>query len=705
MDLDHRRLDQSVAAAAPTTMRPPPKYVRCLLPIWGYRFVRQFLDVGLPTWLAEGNLPALAACLPTEFVLLTSREDEIFIRRHPMFAELKKICPVTTHFIDHLITNSNYSTTITLAYTESVRATGQDMLDTCFFFLVSDYVVANHSFSNVLKRMINGCSAVQVGNFQVAQESASPWLLEKLNGVSGAISFPSRELMRWGLSNLHPATVANIVNYPLMHNEYANRLFWRVDSLTLIGRFYLMHMICVRPERMDFVIGASCDYSFVPEMCPSGNVQIIADSDEYLVIEMQPRAHESAMLRARPQTIAKLARRLSVWTTARHRQNAETTVVFHAADLPPQLPDAKKEADRFIAAVRQRMERPNPFRDHPYWKGALAAFKEATGLRLTRAELRYALGLEHPRLGRNWLGASFSKALDFILLGEGPRLRPWHPRSPDHDLVLQNLAPILQKKDKKLLMVGNNPTIFSTVMADGGERYFRIQTNMLLRHPPEFYGTVSGTFDACLIEMDEIDIDKCADVIDRIAPLVKKGSPVLVSIFNRRTGSKARHFTRMIGLESARMLRPCVTASQHYFMKAGALRWLCFNFISRLARLARAHTIVTVPVVAVMAAPLALGAWIGNMLSGAGRTAPPRGVASSFLMVMQVDHGDTLDAYIYSPEYVRRDRNRLRGARGDIRAGQPGVGFKPASDIAPIVGEPRSPADGQPDRPVNAFLS
>jgi len=58
--------------------------------------------------------------------------------------------------------------------------------------------------------------------------------------------------------------------------------------------------------------------------------------------------------------------------------------------------------------------------------------------------------LEHPRLGRNWLGASFSKALDFILLGEGPRLRPWHPRSPDHDLVLQNLAPILEKKDKKL---------------------------------------------------------------------------------------------------------------------------------------------------------------------------------------------------------------------------------------------------------------
>jgi len=45
-----------------------------------------------------------------------------------------------------------------------------------------------------------------------------------------------------------------------------------VDTETLIGRFYLLHMICIRPEVTDFVIGSSCDYSFVPEMCPSANI-------------------------------------------------------------------------------------------------------------------------------------------------------------------------------------------------------------------------------------------------------------------------------------------------------------------------------------------------------------------------------------------------------------------------------------------------
>ena len=180
----------------------------------------------------------------------------------------------------------------------------------------------------------------------------------------------------------------------------------------------------------------------------------------------------------------RLARRLSEWTTVGHRKNAETTRCFSCGRHSAATAGGESEADRFIGAVRDRMERPSPFRDHPYWRGAIAAFKEATGLRLTRAELRYALGLEHPVLSRKWLATSFSRALDFLLLGSGPKLRPWHPRSPDHGLVLQNLAPVMRQKDKKLVIIGNSPSIFSTVIPDGGERYFRIQTKVFLRHPP-----------------------------------------------------------------------------------------------------------------------------------------------------------------------------------------------------------------------------
>src|SRR6202035_2792022 len=152
-----------------------------------------------------------------------------------------------------------------------------------------------------------------------------------------ALVLPPRQLMRQALTRIHPATVANTINVPVSHNSHCNRLFWRVDADTLIGRFYLLHMLCIRPEIADFVIGASCDYSFIPEMCPSGNVGIMTDSDEYLVIEAQPRDHEAGFLRLGPARPKRLAASLSEWTTALHRDNARHTLVFHAADLPSSL--------------------------------------------------------------------------------------------------------------------------------------------------------------------------------------------------------------------------------------------------------------------------------------------------------------------------------------------------------------------------------
>src|SRR5262245_48933667 len=212
--------------------RSPPKAVQCVLPVWGYKFVRQFLELGLPTLLAPGNVPALAATLPTRFIILTKLEDEDFIRHHPAFRRLCEVCPTEIRLIDHLVTGSNYSTTITLGYTEVVRAAAEEMLDTCFFFLVSDYIVADGSFKLVLERMLKGTSGVLVGNFQVVLEDALPWLQDKLNQSPTLLSLSPRELLQWGLNYLHPATVANTVNIPINHNSHTNRLFWHVDVNT-----------------------------------------------------------------------------------------------------------------------------------------------------------------------------------------------------------------------------------------------------------------------------------------------------------------------------------------------------------------------------------------------------------------------------------------------------------------------------------------
>ena len=131
--------------ARTSSRRPPARTVRLLLPVWGYRYVKLFLEFSLPTMLAPGNVPALAGMLPCTFVLLTSSADAGAIAEHPGYQLLSSICSTEIQLIDDLITGDNYSTTITLAYERAVRATGADMLDTCFFFLISDYLVADVS--------------------------------------------------------------------------------------------------------------------------------------------------------------------------------------------------------------------------------------------------------------------------------------------------------------------------------------------------------------------------------------------------------------------------------------------------------------------------------------------------------------------------------------------------------------------------------
>ena len=639
----------------------PPAAIKLMVPVWGHSFVRQFLDASLPTLLAPGNLPALAGMLPCEFIILTSEDDEPFIRQYPTFRTLSEICDTEIRLIDHLITAKNYPTTLTLAYADAVRFTGSAMLDTCFLFLLSDYIMADRSLAHVMARMMKGASGVLAGNFQVAAESASPWLQAKLSQAARALALPPRELMRWGLANLHPATVANTVNFPLNHNRHTNRLFWRADARTLVGRFYLMHPIAVRPETKDFVVGASCDYSFIPEMCPSGNVEIITDSDEYLVIEMQPRKHELASLRPGPLRPRVLARTLSEWTTRQHRQNVHHSVIFHAGDLPDTLGATIAAADRFTSETERSMRRtPQPHRDHPYWIGALASHREATGKRLDMLEQWLVLGLpdnllmifQYPH--GKWL----LEKVVLLALGRPPHLRPWHPRWIDHMLVMKYLRGFVHDPRQRLLLIADRPTVFTVSFVDGSKRVVRLRKTLFLENRKEIYKSLLGSFDFCLVELDEGDLAQGDELVDRVVPLLKSGGQILIAVYNRRA-KHAAGFTTSIGIDATRLMRSGATLSEVRLVPASRFRWGVSRAIIRVAVTAYYRPWIGLPLLAFSGGFLALCSLLGNAIAY-GRsigTLRPRKLATSFHMVLNVDAGGQ-DEYCDAVKPIVRDRLR-----------------------------------------------
>lgn len=625
--------DAAIEAEPSAARRTPVRAVTVLMPVWGYRFVSQFLEFCLPTLLAPGNMPAVAAMLSCRFVLLSSEADEPLIRSHPAWRHLEEICDTEIRRIDDLITDGNHSATITLAFARAVRQAGEAMLDTAFIFLVSDYLVADGSLASVVKRIRAGASGVVAGNFQIVAEDAIPVLRRSVDPASTAIVLPPRELVAWSLAHLHPATVANVVNFGLSHNSHTNRLFWRVDEHTLIGRFYLMHMIGIRPETTDFVVGASCDYSFIPEMCPSGNVATLTDSDDYLVVEMQPREHESRWLLPGPIEPQTLADSLSEWTTAQHRGNVTHTLVYHAAELPPALAQTAEEADAFIERVRSLLSPvPHPHRHHHYWIGSIAANRAMTRRPLGKDDWQFLLGEAMPLGG---LTGSLWR-LRAMLFGSPPDVTRLHPRWPDYGLPLAALGKIIANKGR-MLLVARQPAGYARWLTRSAGDILTLESDRLLKLPRDLYLPLVERFDACLLILSEGMLKAAGELTARIGPLLRRGGQIMIMVTNERPLGHAADFGREFAHHSARLLDLSAWVGEIHYVPASRMRWAIYRGMGRVLQIgdtAGWRSPARLALLAMAAAPLTIAAFLTNLGIRATST-PPRGVWSSVFLILR----------------------------------------------------------------------
>ncbi len=626
-------MSDSSATAAPTERAV--KQVTLLMPIWGYRFVGRFLEFCLPTLLAPNNIPALARALPCRFILLASAADESIIRSHPAWQKLERHCTVEIRPIDDIITHGNHTATITLAFERALRRAADAMRDTCFIFLMSDYVMADGSLQTVLQTIQQGASAVMAGNFQVIAEEAAPLLRQRIDLASHEIVLAPRDLVRWSLAHLHPATVANIVNFGLTHNDHTNRLFWRVDENTLIGRFYLMHPIAIHPEVTDFVVSSSWDYSFVPELCPSGNVVALTDSDDYLVVELQRRDYEWENLRPGPVLPAALARGLAEWTTDDHRRNIAQTLVFHGDERPANLPQFVAQSDAFIASVREALAAP-PLRHrrHPYWVGSIAVNRRRSHRPLGKDDWSFLLG-EKPPPPSPWLQRLRAK-----LFGFPPGVTPLHPLWPDYKLPCRTINDILAANGRVLLVAQDSEPFAPWVVRSAGD-VATLNSDHLLALTRSQYSEFAGAFDACLLLAGEAMLERSDDLIEHIAPLLKTNGRIILLVVNSLTAEDATEFSRYFTAQAGRLLNRSVWLEDIQYVELSPRRLAARNTMMR--KVAKSG----IRLLAAAALPATLVNYFANMRARASR-APPLGTWSSVCVTLRASG----QAAAYPPRFI-----------------------------------------------------
>jgi hypothetical protein len=599
------------------------KQITLLMPVWGYQFIGRFLEFCLPTLLAPNNIPAIARELPSRFVLLSSVADEPIIRSHPAWQKLERHCACEIRSIDDLITHGNHTATITLAFERALRQAGDAMRDTCFIFLMSDYLVADGSLKTVLRRIESGAGAVLAGNFQIIAEDAAPLLRQRIDLESHEIVLPPRDLVRWSLAHLHPATVANIVNFGLTHNAHANRLFWRVDDNCLIGRFYLMHPIAILPEASDFVVGSSWDYSFVPELCPSGNIAVLTDSDDYLVVELQRRDYEWENLRPGPVVPAELAQSLAEWTTDYHRRNVAQTVVFHAGDRPADLAQFIARSDAFVENVRQSLAAaPLSHRRHPYWLGSIAVNRRRSHRPLGKEDWSFLLS-EKPSQSNSPLRRMRAK-----LLGSPPQVTKLHPLWPDYRLPLKALDEVLSSHGRVLLVAHDAEPFAHWIVGTPGD-VVTLNSDHLLQLTHIQYSEIAATFDACVLFCDDAMLDQSDAFIEHIGPLLKAKGRLILMATNSRSAAEATAFSRNFAAQAGRLLNRSIWIEDIQYVELTPRREIVRNAMLRLAaRIGRT------PLLAAAALPAALANYVTNGTVRSSST-PPLGAWSSVCLTLR----------------------------------------------------------------------
>jgi len=450
--------------ALPDNMRPRVKF---LTVVWGEAYIARFAGLALPSFIAPGNLPALAEATDLEVVIMTRRGDIAYFEQHKTFRLLQSVCPVRFVEIDDLITNGVYGVTLTLAYARPIIACGSEMLNTHFVFMNADFVLADGSLRSLCTQILAGRSIVLGPSFRATAEDVEPLLGAWKNEATGVLSIAPRELAGISMPHPHATTIAKIRDQHSFHSTHPNQFFWQIDQHTLLGRYYLIFMLCLKPERIIDSINSFCDYAFIPEMCPSGNEAVMGDSDDFFMLELQERAQEALMLRMGQQSEEKTIKSLRQWTTREHRRAAGYDIVFHTKDIPSTIGRYKKEAKSFIERLNNQLGPPTPHEGHRYWIRGREAWRnyrkalKAPGNPPELREIKFGLRtLGSWRLLRILFRQYFwyaTYAAHGTLTGKRSRLSLLNPNYLDNEFLRKTLATAPSMRDGEMLVVRSDP--------------------------------------------------------------------------------------------------------------------------------------------------------------------------------------------------------------------------------------------------------
>ena len=309
-----------------------PEKLRILfsLVLWGDNYIENFLDLCLPSMLAEGNFANLPNNRISKFEIRTTPEDKNRLLKNRAFQYLQQ--NITVEFVDldpsisgdkyFLLSQSQYKSVQTARSKNTIWSEDEYVFHyDAIFFLYADFVWAKGSFRSALKRLAEGYEGVVTPVPPLVLESFQDLIVSEKRRRNISLSergkeekeSPStkfelisdrefgyiidvspRELIHLGKPILHPMLRDNIIDYERNSGNPAYVL-WLGPNDDLLIRCFHAHPVAVRVQKENprfwEYFDRTLDEVFLPQIFTSlDRVHYVEDSDELAMVSLTEAA-------------------------------------------------------------------------------------------------------------------------------------------------------------------------------------------------------------------------------------------------------------------------------------------------------------------------------------------------------------------------------------------------------------------------------
>lgn len=286
-----------------------------LIPVWGPRHSRTFLDLGLPTLLARGNLPSLADYI-AETVVLTDEATRGTLQESPHFQRLVRNFSTRIVAEDSIIVGScdQMSWRLNRAFDRLCPSSERR----AFVVLLPDMIWTDGSFACLLRHIKAGYDSVLVPGVRIREEG----LREIFPLRDDSLSLSPQQLVGLVRHKLHPLFAncdwqggssgivsAHMWKTPaglLLHNHHPWPVFFRVSCPA--ARI---------PWRQ------TLDHEFLEIACPEGRFKVVQSPSDLGFLEVSPSHYVDSEYNRSRRDIRDHAYWAGRWTSRLHQQFAQ----------------------------------------------------------------------------------------------------------------------------------------------------------------------------------------------------------------------------------------------------------------------------------------------------------------------------------------------------------------------------------------------